>query len=243
MLRARADLLGSGAFAPISDALITAVRASLRPLTIRDGQHAAGAAPRPLRVADLGCGTGHYSAELARAMPELELLLADRSPDAVRAGLRTLRSATGIVLDIWRPLPLRTDAADVILNVFAPRNLEEFARVLRPGGELLVVVPTERHLQELRREGLVLDIPSGKSAKLVEQFTGAGFTLRSNTQIEYPLEASGLTRLLLAEMGPSAHHTDALARDDATESPAAPDATEPITVSVELLSFELTAPA
>lgn len=242
MLSARADLLGSGAFAPISDALITAVRASLRPPRAQLGQNAAGSAP-PLRVADLGCGTGHYSAELARAIPELELLLADRSPDAVRAGLRTLRSATGIVLDIWRPLPLRTDVADVVLNVFAPRNVEEFARILRPGGELLVVVPTERHLQELRRDGLVLDIPSGKSARLIEQFTGAGFALRSNTPIEYRLEASGPTRLQLADMGPSAHHADVLAHDDASEVSSALDTTEPVTVSVELVSFELVAPA
>ncbi|MFF2390121.1 methyltransferase domain-containing protein [Agromyces sp. NPDC058104] len=242
MLRARADLLGSGAFAPISDALITAVRASLESPSGHGGQNAAGST-LPFRVADLGCGTGHYSAELARAIPELELLLADRSPDAVRSGLRTLRSATGIVLDIWRPLPLRTDVADVVLNVFAPRNLEEFARILRPGGELLVVVPTERHLQELRRDGLVLDIPSGKSARLIEQFTGAGFALRSNTPIEYRLEASGPTRLLLADMGPSAHHTDVLAHDDAAEVPASRDATEPVTVSVELVRFELMAPA
>lgn len=239
MLAARAELLGSGAFAPISDALVEAVRAAQRDLSTPGRHEEAGTFPTALRIADLGCGTGHYSAELVRALPELELLLADRSPDAVRASLRALRSATGIVLDIWRPLPLRTDAADVVLNVFAPRNLEEFARVLRPGGSLLIVVPTERHLQELRRDGLVLDIPSGKSTRLIEQYTGAGFALRSNTAIEYSLEADAATRLLLADMGPSAHHVDALAHEaQGADETAAP--IQSVTVSVEVLSLELT---
>ncbi|MFF2276248.1 methyltransferase domain-containing protein [Agromyces sp. NPDC058126] len=234
MLRARADLLGSGAYTPISDALIEAVRSvSDAPQT-----RAAGEPGSALRVADLGCGTGHYSAELARALPELGFLLADRSPDAVRASLRALPAATGVVLDIWRPLPLRTGCVDVILNVFAPRNLDEFARVLRPGGTLLTVVPTERHLQKLRREGLMLDIPGGKSSRLIEQFGALGFTTDSTTAIEYRLEADTATRLLLADMGPSAHHAETLAQDAADGSASAETAV-PVTVSVELLRFTL----
>ncbi|MFE6966240.1 methyltransferase domain-containing protein [Agromyces sp. NPDC057679] len=236
MLRARAGLLGSGAYTPISDALIEAVRSvSDSPQT-----RAAGESGSPLRVADLGCGTGHYSAELARALPELGFLLADRSPDAVRASLRALPAATGVVLDIWRPLPLRTDCVDVILNVFAPRNLDEFARVLRPGGTLLTVVPTERHLRELRRDGLMLDIPSGKSSGLTEQLSALGFATDSITAIEYPLQADATTRLLLADMGPSAHHAETLAQD-ATAGSTGAEATVPVTVSIELLRFTLAA--
>ncbi|MFB9643898.1 methyltransferase domain-containing protein [Agromyces lapidis] len=236
MLRARADLLGSGAYAPISTALVDAVR------SIPDATQAnpAGRPGSGLRVADLGCGTGHYSSELARALPELEFLLADRSPDAVRASLRGLPAATGVVLDIWRPLPIRTGRVDVILNVFAPRNLEEFARVLVPGGNLLTVVPTERHLMELRRDGLMLDIPGGKSSRLIEQLAEAGFALSSNAPVEYALDSDATTRLLLAEMGPSAHHAAALAQD-AAGGRAKSDAIESVTVSIELLHFTLAA--
>ncbi|WP_022887744.1 methyltransferase domain-containing protein [Agromyces italicus] len=233
MLRARAELLGSGAYAPISDALVEAVRSVAKDAP---GSPFPGGSGSSLRIADLGCGTGHYSAELARALPELQFLLADRSPDAVRASLRALGDATGIVLDIWRPLPLRTDSVDIILNVFAPRNLEEFARVIRPGGSILSVVPTERHLQELRRDGLVLDIPSGKSSRLIEQLGDAGLTLHSTAAVEYSLQSDAATRLRLAEMGPSAHHVETLALH-AAGARVNIEPLDPVTVSVELLSI------
>ena len=42
-----------------------------------------------------------------------------------------------------------TRCADLVLDVFAPRNGAEFHRVLRPGGRLVVVTPTPAHLAEL----------------------------------------------------------------------------------------------
>ena len=54
-----------------------------------------------------------------------------------------------MICDAWRELPLRDDAAQVVLNVFAPRNAAEMARILAPGGTLLVVTPNQAHLAEL----------------------------------------------------------------------------------------------
>jgi 23S rRNA (guanine745-N1)-methyltransferase len=39
---------------------------------------------------------------------------------------------------------------DVILSILAPRNPPEFARILKPGGELILGVPGPNHLIELR---------------------------------------------------------------------------------------------
>lgn len=50
---------------------------------------------------------------------------------------------------MWQGLPVQDAAADVILDVFAPRSGQEFARVLRPGGVLVVVTPAPGHLAEL----------------------------------------------------------------------------------------------
>ena len=214
--RRDADLLGRGVYRPIADEITRAAELE-----------AFGATPR---VADLGCGTGYYSEFVANAHAGVRSLLADRSPDAVRAGLRSLPDATGVVMDVWRPFPIRTDAADVILNVFAPRNADEFARTLQPAGRLVVVVPSVDHLTELRDHGLLLDVPPEKATSVTDRFFPAGLVRRSATRVEYPIETDGELRRLLAGMGPSAHHTDSTAE-------VADDVSIDVTVSVDVLSF------
>ncbi|MFE5671566.1 putative RNA methyltransferase [Agromyces sp. NPDC056523] len=216
MLDARAALLGLGTYAPIADEIVRAA-----------ALETSGARPS---VADLGCGTGYYSRRLADAHPEVRLLLADRSSDAVRASLRAIPEATGIVMDIWRPFPIRTAAADAVLNVFAPRNPEEFARILRPAGRLVVVVPGVDHLAELRREGLLLDVPPEKAAAATDRLADAGLVRRSASRVDYRIEADGALRRLLAGMGPSAHHA-------ASSSEVSEQRTIRVTVSVDVLVF------
>ncbi|MBM7504735.1 methyltransferase domain-containing protein [Agromyces aurantiacus] len=218
MLAARAALLGSGAYAPIADEVVRSIASCV---ARSDGER--------LRVADLGCGTGYYAERVAAATGDVDLLLADRSPDAVRAALRALPESTGVVLDIWRPLPLRDAGADVILDIFAPRNPGEFARVLRTHGTLVVVVPRATHLAELRAAGMLLDIPPEKSVTVSEQLAVAGIERRTARSVEYTLSADRATRALLAGMGPSAHHATSPADDHA-------EAVE-VTVSVDVLTF------
>ncbi|WP_430646519.1 methyltransferase domain-containing protein [Agromyces sp. GXS1127] len=224
MLAARAQLLDGGAFAPISDAVIAAAGTA----------SPTGQAARALRIADLGCGTGYYSARLAAALPGTDVLLADRSPDAVRMALRAMPGATGVVLDIWRPLPIRDATADVILDVFAPRNPAEFARILRPGGRLVVVVPSAAHLGELRERGMILDIPPEKAATVTEQLAPTGLARAAARRVEYSIETDATHRALLAGMGPSAHHESArAASEDGT-------GVRSVTVSVDVLEFRHT---
>lgn len=210
----------------------------------------------PLSIADLGCGTGYYAAAVVTRVPTARLLAADRSADAVRMTLRTLDGrvdTTGIVLDLWRPLPLRNDSADVLLDVFAPRNPVEYARVLRSGGALIVVVPTGAHLGELRASAGLLDVPDGKDARVADQFAAVGLALETSTRVEYVIATDASTRDLITGMGPSAHHranghgsaeTRAVAETsapdgdaDARSGPAADPATQPVTVSVDVLTL------
>ena len=48
-------------------------------------------------------------------------------------------------------LPVGDAAVDLLINCFSPLALEEFRRVLRPGGVYLYVVPAARHLWELKQ--------------------------------------------------------------------------------------------
>ncbi|WP_400998423.1 putative RNA methyltransferase [Agromyces sp. GXQ0307] len=223
MLTARARLLERQVFAPIADVLNSFV----------SDDRATASAPR---VADLGCGSGYYSARLVDSIPSARILVADRSPDAVRMALRAVPVATGVVLDIWRPIPVRDATADVILNVFAPRNPAEFRRILRPEGRLIVVVPTAAHLGELRVRGALLDIPPEKDAAVSDQLRSAGFARRAGRRVEYEVDADPELRAQLAGMGPSAHHSAALAVPD-------DDDVARVTVSVDVITFEVAHPS
>jgi len=228
MLDARNALLDTGLYRPIADAI---VRAS----AVVAGTDAGS----PLHIADLGCGTGYYAGALADQYPTGVFLLADRSPTAVRMATRVVQRSTGVVLDLWRPLPLRDGVADLAINVFAPRNPAEFARVIRPRGGLVVVVPTAAHLHELRAGGDLLDVPGGKDAHVTAQVVAAGFSPVAAERVEYQAAVDATQRAALVGMGPSAHHARSIMAGELTpsESRAAEPDVLSITVSVDVLTF------
>ncbi|MWC00186.1 putative RNA methyltransferase [Agromyces seonyuensis] len=222
MLVARDAVLESGLYAPIADAVAALARASLR-------EHE----DAPPRLVDFGCGTGHYARAVATAAPHTpELLFTDRSPAAVRWSTLATPGAGGVVLDVWAPLPLRDGIADVALDVFAPRNPPEFARVLRPGGTLVVVVPRPGHLAELRVEGAMLDVPEGKADAVHAQF--APFLEPAGLErVTAPIALTPAQADAVRGMGPAGHHADrARAAGDLIAEP-----TVSATLDVDVLAY------
>src|SRR3954451_19714723 len=136
MLDARDLVLESGAYSPIADAVATAAAFGLAAGGLAAGGLAAGVTDGG-RVLDAGAGTGDYLRGSLAASPSALGLALDLSPQAVARAVRSSVRIDGIVADTWRPLPVRTEVADVVLDVFAPRNLAEFHRVLRPEGTLV----------------------------------------------------------------------------------------------------------
>jgi 23S rRNA (guanine745-N1)-methyltransferase len=232
MLDARERFLRAGWFTPLREALGAAVSSE---------------APR--RVLDVGCGTGYY---LDGVISETgaQALAMDLSPAAVARAVRHSNAAgdpgnpsrndliDGLVADVWSPLPVRTESADVILNVFAPRNVAEFHRVLRPAGLLAIVIPQSRHLQELRESGLVIDVQAGKAQQLVESLHSR-FALESSQEITLTLALAPGDVASLVGMGPSAHHTDAagLARESGGTNEGGGELLKQVTAAFELLCF------
>lgn len=106
----------------------------------------AQAAPGP--VVDAGCGEGWFAHHMAEAGAQVIAL--DYAKEAVQRATGLNRSVCWLVGDIAN-LPLRDQCAGAVVNAFAPANYAEFARVLRPGGLLVKVIPGEQHLIELRR--------------------------------------------------------------------------------------------
>lgn len=236
MLTARAQLLDSDLYRPIADAVAALSRARLETVP-----GASDRVPDRPRLVDFGCGTGYYAAHVAAHVSAGAVLLADRSPVAVRLATRALPGASGVVLDIWRPLPIRDASADLALNVFAPRNPEEYARVVRSGGALIVVVPREGHLAELRLDGDVLSVPPDKGRQVAASLSAAGFDLADRRHVEYTSPITDEQRRHLVAMGPSAHHVrvEGTADDLPTDAGVPSDrATAVVTVSVDVLAFQ-----
>ncbi len=210
MVAARFDFLSAGHYQPLADAVAELAAPAL----------AAAPGNRPT-VLDAGTGTGHYlRTVLDRAA--LESVSADgSSPErvpaaaigldiskfALRRAARLNPEAVNVVGDVWQPLPVADGAVDVVTVVFAPRNAPEFARVLRPGGRLVVVTPRPGHLAEIAGQAGMLGIEPAKDERLAASL-GKHFTPVGARDLDLALSLSPRDVANLALMGPAGHHLD-----------------------------------
>jgi 23S rRNA (guanine745-N1)-methyltransferase len=156
-------------------------------------------------VLDLGAGTGWYLARVLDRFPGRVGLALDLSKHALRRAARVHPRIGAVACDAWRGLPVRDGAAALVLSVFAPRNGPEIARVLAPGGALLVVTPTERHLGELVASLGLLTVDERKEERLAAQLD-PHLELERQVQSEWSLELGPEDVANAVAMGPSAHH-------------------------------------
>jgi 23S rRNA (guanine745-N1)-methyltransferase len=187
MVAARAEFLAAGHYAAISAALA----------------RAAGGIDAPGVVVDAGGGTGQHLAAVLDALPGRAGIVLDTSTAALRRAARAHPRMAAVAADAWGSLPLRDGAAAIVLSVFAPRGARELRRILAPGGAVLAVTPTERHLAELREPLGMLDIPEGKADRVA---AGLGLAERERHTIEAPLRLTAKEALLAARMGPAGFH-------------------------------------
>ena len=108
----------------------------------------------PETLLDSGCGEGYYTAGLSTALGEKNPCFraagVDLSRPALKKAARRDKQVEFAVASVYH-LPVADRAADLLLNCFSPLALEEFRRVLRPGGTYLYVVPGAKHLWELKQ--------------------------------------------------------------------------------------------
>lgn len=192
MVAARAAFLDGGHFAPLA-ALIA--------------ERAAERAPDTGCVLDAGAGTGYYLGAVLDRLPGRPGIALDISKHALRRAARAHPRIGALTWDVWRPLPVRTGVASVLLDVFAPRNGAEFHRVLRPDGILVVATPAVGHLGELVGPLGLLTVDPRKSDRLADTM-GRRFAPAGTWPLEIPLRLTHAEVASLVAMGPSAWHTD-----------------------------------
>ncbi len=136
LIRARSAFLTEGHYAPIAT---------------RVGELLENYCPNGT-VLDAGCGEGYYTASLAKR--GFSMLGVDLSKKgilhAAKVAAREQLSAFYAVTGVFE-LPVADASLDAVISLFAPVAEQEFLRVLKPGGKLILVGAGPRHLFSLKQ--------------------------------------------------------------------------------------------
>jgi 23S rRNA (guanine745-N1)-methyltransferase len=126
-------------------------------------------------VLDAGCGDGFYLGTLARETG-FDAHGVDISIPAVDAAARRYPRCEWIVANADRFVPYADRSFSIVWSITARMNADEFRRVLRDDGRLLVALPAPDDLIELRGAG------RDRVARTVETFARV-FTLVDQTHV------------------------------------------------------------
>ena len=172
MVAARRRFLNAGHYQPIAEAVARAVLADL---------------PAQAACLDAGCGEGYYLRQLAAAATgqnqTLAILGLDISKWAVLAGAKQ-DSRPNWVVGTNARLPVLDATLDRVLCLFGFPVYAEFARVLKPGGQLIQVDAGPDHLRELRE----IIYPTLKPQRPAETVVPAGFASPQYETVRFTLE-------------------------------------------------------
>lgn len=217
MIAARDRFLAAGHYQPLADRLAEAAADDL---------------PAGAVVLEAGAGTGYYLGQVINSLDGARGIATDLSAAACRRAARLDHRTGAVVADTWAGLPIKDGVVDLVMVIFAPRNPAEFARLLRPGGTLLVAAANDDHLAEVRDRLGLIDIQPGKLQTL-RQSLREWFDLQYSEELRYALHLGPAALRDLVLMGPSAHHqpADLPARIATLPDPSA------VTLSVGLSIF------
>ncbi|HBJ18397.1 MAG TPA: methyltransferase [Clostridiales bacterium] len=191
MVEARRRFLESGAYEPLRRAVAELVCRYL---------------PAGGICLDAGCGEGYYTEDIAEALAgdgkDALLFAFDISRDAARRTAKRRRDLSVAVASAYA-IPARDGSADLLTDLFSPMATAEFARVLKPQGIFLLVIPEKEHLFGLKEA--LYDTPYKNEVAGTDL---DGFTLLESREIRYPLTLDGKERIAdLFLMTPYAYRT------------------------------------
>ncbi|MBK1886082.1 MULTISPECIES: putative RNA methyltransferase [Marinobacter] len=172
MVAARKRFLAAGFYEPIAEAVFQAVFHET---------HCEAA----MACMDAGCGEGYYMRYLAEKMPDaarLAMLGLDISKWAILSAAKQDKTPAWVVGSNAN-LPVLPETLDCILCLFGFPVYREFARVLRPGGEIVQVDAGPDHLIELRN----IIYPELKEPRQPPSDAPEGFTAVDTSAVRFSL--------------------------------------------------------
>lgn len=145
MIGHRRRFFATGLYEPLSDEINQIVSAYF-------GEQGNAA---QFNLLDCGCGEGYFLHRLGAFLKEGERPYAlhgiDISKFAIKAAAKRDKAVNWAVASSY-DLPVLPDTVDFILNIMAPFSQEEFGRVLRGDGRILLITPGPNHLFSLRQQ-------------------------------------------------------------------------------------------
>jgi len=201
MLLARRAFLERGHYQPLAAAIVTLLYDYLK--VDEDLPY--------ITMLDAGCGEGYYLDQLQHTLGQrlpaahIEYVGLDIAKEAVRMAAKRYKSIHFLVANLKERLVFASDSLHILLNIFAPRNVEEFARIITLGGVALVVIPAPQHLRQLRETLGLLSIEEHKQEHVIEQFTPY-FTYLGATAVNSTLHLNNQEILQAVMMTPNYWH-------------------------------------
>ncbi len=178
MITARRDFLAEGYY--------RSLQSTLASLALRYAQDGA-------IILDAGCGECTYTDGIERALRDTRVgtsvLGMDISKEALILGTKKNQNLALAVATLYH-LPLADESVDLLFEVFAPFSEEEYARVLKREGIMVMVIPGARHLFGLKEvlyetpyENVVADTALSQFELIDEIRIDERITLRTATDL------------------------------------------------------------
>ncbi|MCM1579267.1 MAG: methyltransferase domain-containing protein [Ruminococcus sp.] len=149
MVNARANFLGKGYYSHLAEAVCDTVL-----------KYYSGGV-----ILDSGCGEGYYTEKICAAVGEKfggELSVKDCKCAALDISkyacaktarrLKSLPIQTETTAASVFSLPVKDGSVSLLITMFAPLCREEFARVIKPGGGLIMAIPGKEHLMSFKEK-------------------------------------------------------------------------------------------
>jgi 23S rRNA (guanine745-N1)-methyltransferase len=118
---------------------------------------------------DAGCGEGYYTSGVRAAFDKSEIAAdmygVDISKVAAEYAAKRDKSISFAAASVFH-LPVESKSCDMLLTMFAPYCGEEYGRVLKKDGIMIMAIPSDDHLWELKKA--IYDTPYKNEVKQYE---------------------------------------------------------------------------
>lgn len=118
---------------------------------------------------DLGCGEGTFGKHLL-SNEATGYCGIDLSKRALKFAAREWASTTWVWANADRTLPAADQSVDRVISLFGRRPVNEIVRVLKPQGLLIVAVPGQDDLKELREVAQQTAVARDRATAIAESF-------------------------------------------------------------------------